>query len=326
MRCDWNSRGDQYCSVPLSALILLCQIVGGSPPASRSVAVTFDDLPTVSVLGEDFARAERTSRDLLSAIRRAGIPAIGFVNERKLQPDGGVEPRRIALLERWLAAGLELGNHTFSHVDLHETDLESFKQDVIRGDQVTRRLLAAHGRKPRFFRHPFLHTGRSREARSAVNSLLASRGYTVAPITIDNDDYVFAAAYDRALEAGDRELAKRLLDAYLTYMDAIFGYYERQSVALVGREIAQTLLLHANALNGAALERLVDRLRGRGYRFVTLKDALADAAYASADGYFGPAGITWLHRWALTQGKRGSFFAGEPEVPGWVRAARQGSR
>ncbi|CAN5884194.1 hypothetical protein BH24ACI5_BH24ACI5_28080 [soil metagenome] len=33
----------------------------------RTMAVTIDDLPTVSVLGDDLARAERTTRDLLAA-------------------------------------------------------------------------------------------------------------------------------------------------------------------------------------------------------------------------------------------------------------------
>ena len=116
---------------------------------------------------------------LLRAIGRARVPAIGFVNERKLQPDGAVDPRRVALLQAWLDAGLET---------------------------------------------------------------------------------------------------------------------------------------------------LVGRLRERGYRFITLREALEDPAYASADTYVGPAGITWLHRWALTQGRRGALFAGEPEVPEWIRRAAQPPR
>ena len=44
---------------------------------------------------------------------------------------------------------------------------------------------------------------------------------------------------------------------------------------------------------------------------------------ALPDSYAGPGGITWLHRWALTQGKRGSIFAGEPEVPDWIQKASQ---
>lgn len=36
--------------------------------------------------------------------------------------------------------------------------------------------------------------------------------------------------------------------------------------------------------------------------------------------------ITWLHRWALTTGKRGAIFAGEPEVPNWVQTLSRRQR
>jgi peptidoglycan/xylan/chitin deacetylase (PgdA/CDA1 family) len=314
--------GKGYDQSMLLLVIALLQLQGHAPP--RTMAITIDDLPTASVLGNDIGRAERTTRDLLAAIGRTGVPAIGFVNERKLQPGGSVDPRRLALLQQWLDAGLELGNHTFSHLDLHQTDLEAFQQDVHRGDRVTKRLLGAKGLAPRFFRHPFLHTGRSRAVREGLHAFLKARGYTVAPVTVDNADYVFAAAYDRAAGASEGERARRIASSYLDYMEAVVGYYERRSATLVGREIAQTLLLHASALNASVFDALVERLHRRGYRFVPLAEALKDPAYASADQYLGPGGISWLHRWALTRGARGADFAGEPEVPGWVQEAAAG--
>ena len=287
------------------------------------MAITIDDLPTASVLGEQIERAERTTRDLLGAITRADVPAIGFVNERKLQPAGKVDPRRVALLQQWLDAGLELGNHTFSHPDLHRVDLKAFQDDVLRGETVMRRLLAAKGEKPRYFRHPFLHTGRSLEIRDGLLAFLKEHGYTVAPVTVDNYDYIFAAAYDRSVAKEDPALTARITAAYLDYMEACVEYYEQQSAGIVGREIAQTLLLHASALNAATFEALIDRLSKRGYRFVPPSDALKDPAYASKDEFIGPGGITWLHRWALTEGKRGGIFAGEPVVPDWVQKASE---
>ena len=50
-------------------------------------------------------------------------------------------------------------------------------------------------------------------------------------------------------------------------------------------------------------------------------ERLADSAYRLPDRYIGPAGITWLHRWALTRGMPGSTFQGEPEVPDWINDA-----
>lgn len=292
-----------------------------STTASREVAVTVDDLPTISVLGNDLEAARHTTTALLAALARNQVPAAGFVNEGKLRTDGQVDPRRVALLRQWLDAGFELGNHTFSHVDFHSTPLDTYERQVLDGEKVTSQLLRERGKRIRYFRHPFLHTGRSAPERQRFEAFLKEHRYTIAPITIDNYDYVFAAAYDRAGARDDPKAQENIADAYISYMEAVTAYYEQQSVAIVGREVRQTLLIHASALNAATLDRLAAMFRSRGYRFVSLDRALEDAAYRHRDEYYGPAGITWLHRWAMTDGKRGTIFAGEPPVPEWIEQA-----
>ncbi|HUQ80524.1 MAG TPA: polysaccharide deacetylase family protein [Gemmatimonadaceae bacterium] len=289
--------------------------------ASRQVVVTVDDLPVVTRVFADDAGRERITSRLVSAITRQHVPAVGFVNEGKMYRDGAVQPTQVALLRQWVDAGLELGNHSYSHFDLHTTDATVFIRDALAGDSITRAVMARAGRQPRYFRHPFLHTGRDLTTRAHLDDSLTAHGYRVAPVTIDNSDYVFATAYERALGSRDSAGARRIGDEYLEYMTQVFAYYERQSVTLVGREIPQVLLIHASALNADTFDRMASMMRARGYAFVTLDAALADSAYRSADTYVGPAGITWLHRWALTRGLRGAVFAGEPEVPAHIAAA-----
>ncbi len=270
---------------------------------------------------------EQLTQGLLDAFTRHRVPAIGFVNEIKLDRDGTPDPARVALLRQWIAAGLELGNHTYSHPDLHVGPLDDFMSDVARGEPITRELMKAVGKPLRYFRHPFLHTGRSADTRRALEAFLSDRGYRVAPVTIDNADYVFAAAYDRRIAAGDPTQADRIFETYIDYMMRVVEYYEQQSQALLGRPMRHVLLMHANALNARALPRWLPMLEHRGYRFIALDRALEDEAYATKrDEYFGPSGITWLHRWAITEGKRGTFFAGEPEVPAWVQQASTSGR
>jgi peptidoglycan/xylan/chitin deacetylase (PgdA/CDA1 family) len=301
--------------------VLLALGLQATPSTVREIAVTIDDLPTASVLGSDLGAAQRITADLLAALTRNHAPAIGFVNEGKLRSGGRVDPRRVALLRQWLDAGIELGNHTFSHVDFHSTPLADYERQVLDGEKVTKELLQERRKNIRYFRHPFLHTGRSASDRRQFERFLRQHGYRVAPITFDNYDYVFAAAYDRAAARDDGDAQQKIADEYVSYMEAIAAFYEQQSVAIVGREVRQTLLIHANALNAATFDRLASMLRARGYRFITLDRALADPAYQHRDEYYGPAGITWLHRWALTDGKRGTIFAGEPIVPDWIEQA-----
>jgi hypothetical protein len=113
-------------------------------------------------------------------------------------------------------------------------------------------------------------------------------------------------------------MMQRIASAYLPYMEEKFAYYEKQSKDLLGYEMRQVLLLHANALNADRFDELAKMIKRRGYRFIPLKQALEDKAYSSTDTYTGAGGISWLHRWALTQGRKREFFQGEPATPAFV--------
>jgi peptidoglycan/xylan/chitin deacetylase (PgdA/CDA1 family) len=277
----------------------------------------------VSVTGDGVERAGPLTTTLLASLHRHRVPAIGFVNESRLERDGVVQADRVALLQAWTSAGFELGNHTYSHIDLHSATADDVIADLVRGEPVTRRVLSGKGMSLRYFRHPFLHRGRDAASRLQLEEYLQDHGYRVAPVTIDGADYVFAAALDRAIERADGETARRIESGYLAYMEAVVAYYEQQARALFGREIRQVLLLHANQLNARTFDALAKRLRAGGYRFVPLDRALGDRAYGSPEGYFGAGGISWIHRWAITLGKPSAFFAGEPGVPDWISRAAE---
>ena len=291
------------------------------PPAPpRAVAFTFDDLPQARFVSVPDAQAV-TGR-LLTHIRAARIPAIGFVNEIKLERDTARPQAMTALLEAWLDAGADLGNHGYAHRRFWDYPLDEVEADVLRGERVITRLLAARGRRPRFYRHPTLNTGTDSATRATFERFLGVHGYAVAPVTIDNDDYLYALAYDHA-RAGprpDTALMARLGRDYVRYMEETFAFYETLSVSLLGREPAQVLLLHANALNADFLGDLAAMLTRRGYRFVSLDEALQDPAYQLPDHYIGPRGISWLQRWAITQGRPPGE---QPQLPDWVQAATQ---
>lgn len=289
--------------------------------SSRQMAVTVDDLPFVTPFTGDNGPEglkPRTAR-LLATFTRFNVPAVGFVNAGKLF-DGPVKNQnRVTLLNMWLDAGLELGNHTYSHPDYHHISFPQFKENLIKGEQVLKQILTDKGRSLRYFRHPMLHTGNSKEKRKQLDELLAQRGYTTAPVTIDNSEWIFARAYHNALKTGDTKELKQISDSYIDYMDRKIRYFESQARALFGRDIRQVLLIHANELNADHVHRLLDLIQKRGYVFITLDNALQDPVYRSADSYIGRGGISWLHRWALTKGKKGAFFKGEPETPEFIK-------
>ena len=299
----------------LALVLLLPGTVAAQPPAGRAVAITFDDLPFAAVPAEDDASLARLTTRLLQHLQTGQVPAVGFVNEAKLYREGSLDPARVGLLRSWLQAGFELGNHTASHPSLNRVPLDAFEADLLQGETVTRPLMQSAGRTLRWFRHPFLHLGTTPEVRSAFQEFLAAHGYTAAPVTVNNSEWVFAVAYARAQAEGDSEAAQRIGAAYAPYMDAVFARAEQQALDLFGRPIPHVLVLHANALNADYFDALAAMLRQRGYRFIELADALKDSAYASSIGYSGFNGESWLELWSRQAGLRPTQ---QPPVPGFV--------
>jgi peptidoglycan/xylan/chitin deacetylase (PgdA/CDA1 family) len=277
--------------------------------SDRTVAITFDDLPATPAgsIGNDVESLNALTRKLLASVRKYNIPAVGFVNEGKLFHPGagqGDVEGRTGVLRMWVDAGLELGNHTYSHRDLNRTPLEEFQADVLRGEPVTRKLMDGTRYRLRYFRHPFLHVGADGPQRRAFEKFLVERGYTVAPVTVDNDDFIYAAAYANALRRGDTASATRIADDYLRYMDEVFEYFESVSRRVVGREIRQVLLVHANSLNADRFGAVAEGLVRRGYRFISLEHALQDDAYRLPDDFVGAPGNSWLNHWEITAGRK----------------------
>src|SRR5690606_29962922 len=191
-------------------------------------------------------------------------------------------------------------------------------------ERVLRPLLAERGQAPRWFRHPYLRAGRTPEDRAALSAFLGDHGYRIAPVTVDNGEWVWAFAYANVLDGQPdtperAAVLERLRRGYIPYMLNKVDYFERQSQALLGYALPQVWLLHANELNAVAYADLVAGVQRRGYRVVTLEEALRDPAYARGEeGYDGRFGPSWLHRWAMAENKPKDFYAGEPTVPRWV--------
>lgn len=308
-------------------LILLCwafvglltaqvkEAVPGVSKAHREVAVTVDDLPKGGDY-KDLKTIQAVNRQMLSTLVAHRVPAIGFVNERKLYFRGEVDAR-IEVLRMWLEAGMALGNHGFAHLRFHDTPLAQYQDDVIRGEAVTRQLMHEKGARQLYFRHPYTSTGATREAREAFEAFLKSRNYAIAPFTVENADFVFNEVLVRARQKRDEALAQRARKAYLDFTDTMFDYFERRSREILRYEVKQILILHVNEINAECLDEILRRLRSRGYSFVSLEEALRDKAYQIKDDYVGPMGLSWLHRWTVSLGIDMKYKE-EPDPPKFI--------
>lgn len=252
-----------------------------APPPTVPLAVTIDDLPFVGP-----TRGGESVEDALGRIARVlaqrDVPTTGFVVCDRLEGEA-------AAFAKWTSAGLGVANHSTAHKDIDAMSPEDWIADV-RGCRD--RLATVTGTTPKYFRYPMLHTGRTRERRDAGFAALDSLGHVRAPVSIDTGEWVLARAYAKASD----ERAKEIGDAYVAHLRLAARHYRRVAVERTGREVAQVLLLHANALAADHLGRVLTTLEEEGFRFVSLDEALKDPVYEKRDDWVDPVGASWLLR------------------------------
>src|SRR5437899_891000 len=263
------------------------------PETRRPILVTVDDLPIASgSLHADPAEREKLTRDLLAALDRHHVKAVGLVIWGTVG-EGTTGP---GLLDLWLKRGHELGNHYFGHLDYSATDEAGYIADVERGRRGLADFLATRGATPRFFRFPFLDEGETGEKLDAMRHYLASSAQRNLPVTIDTQDWSFEERWVAARRAGDQGARAEVAADYLAALRLEVRSHERRGDRLIGRLTPQVILLHANEVGAALWSDLFDWLEKTGHRFASADEVLVDPAFSEEPRFIARQGCGLWNR------------------------------
>lgn len=272
------------------------------PQTQKMVAFTFDDVPHAGG-GGSILEMTSSNKQLLTTLKQNNVPAIGFVNEKLIFDYPQQVKARTAILEMWLNQGFELGNHTYSHWSLMDVPLETYEPDVLKNETITKPLMAKHNMNLKYFRHPFLVTGRTLDDKNQFEKFLHKNGYTIAPVTMEFLDWKFNLIYVYAKEQNDSETLNRVVKEYLEFANQKIAFYEKISQEILGYQARQILLLHDNELNADHIKDIIQLFKSNNYQFINIEKALKDKAYSLPDNYFGPIGGSWFIHWDKREGK-----------------------
>lgn len=271
----------------LAALIFFTGPTSNAQKNHLQVALTFDDLPETGSVPTDVTRAQIID-SILATLKAARIPPVyGFINAEKLKGDSS----GAAILQKWMAAGNLLGNHTYSHADLESTSVSNFESDIIKNEPALQQY--AGKTDWHYFRFPYLREGETLERRQAIQSYLKENGYRNAQVSLDFEDYLWNDPYSRCAAKQRLDQIDALHDSYLAATDQFIDVDRSLAHRLFGHDISYILLLHVTAFNAKMLPDLIAQLHARGFTFITLPQALRDDAYSidPAIGYPGGGAI-----------------------------------
>ncbi|HEY2468010.1 MAG TPA: polysaccharide deacetylase family protein [Terracidiphilus sp.] len=243
---------------------------------AQQIAFTWDDLPAHSALPAGETRVE-IGRKLITAMKEAHLPpAYGFVNGIALER----EPASTPMLKEWRDAGFQLGNHTWSHMNLNTSTAAEWEADLVKNEPVLQGY--AGGGDWHWLRYPFLAEGDTPEKRAEARKFLGERGYKIAAVTMGFGDYMWNEPYARCVAKKDTAAIGQLESSYLDAAAADVDFRRAMAKALYGHDIPYVLLMHVGAFDARMLPRLLQLYREKGFSFITLEEAEKDPFYRSS--------------------------------------------
>ena len=252
---------------------------------SQQVAITLDDLPFGYTAGMSDSMKIVSTQRILTILKDFDIKATGFVTSGNMSDDTQV------ILDMWLENGHDLGNHTHRHYNFSNVSAAKYIADI---DSC--KLLAGKWFTTDYFRYSMLRRGNTEEKRDSVYSHLEKEGYTIAPVSIDNNEWIFNRDYSRALMKKDKEKMREIGNEYIEHMKEISIKYENMGNNIAGRNVKHILLLHANPINADYLHALLGWYKSEGWQFITLDEAMSDPVYLIDADFVSDFGWSQLDR------------------------------
>ena len=197
------------------------------------LALTFDDGPD-----------PRWTPAILDILKRENVPATFFI----IGKNGQAYPD---LVRRIVDEGHEVGNHSYTHPNLGEIPLSLTELEL----NATQRLIESEvGRSTVLFRPPYFGDAEADKPQEVEPALVAQRlGYIMVGVRIDPDDWQLPVTAD--------QIVQRTIDRAMDSNPETRG---------------EIILLHDSggdrSATIAALPKLIEQLKARGFRFVAVSD------------------------------------------------------
>ena len=180
-------------------------------------------------------------------------------------------------------------------MDLEQIPAEAFERDIEENEPALE--LLAGTDSWHWLRYPYLHEGDTVEKRRTVRAYLQMRGYKIAQVSLDWEDYLWNTAYARCVAQNDRQAIAWLRTSYLNTASEFLDLGREQAQLIYGHDINHVLLMHLGAFSSTILPDALDLLNKKGFKLVTLEEAESDPAYeADPDAGLHDAG-TLLDQW-----------------------------
>lgn len=253
-----------------------------------TVSFTFDDGKTTALGGYEL---KVWNGLILSALKENNIKAILFVAGHNKKTVNGKY-----VLESWNNAGHRLANHSLNHPNFNsdEVTLEQFKNELLANDAVIRN----YSNYMRYFRFPYLKEGNTSEKVNGFRQFMKKNQYRHGHVTIDASDWYIDSRLRNFLIANPGADVHAYKTFYIQHIYERAVFYDSLALALTGKHINHSLLLHHNLVSALFLNDLIKHFKAKGWNIMDADKAYTDDVYNNMPQTL-PAGESLI--WAMAK-------------------------
>ena len=247
------------------------------------MSITIDDAPT----GISYLQDDTTSMgNILKCLQKFGIKnAVAFVI-------GQTAEGNEKILENWLDAGYELGNHTYYHQISSELSAKNFGLSVMKCDSLLREIGAFDkNSNPRWFRFPHLNGGDTFEQRKEFSLILNDLNYRVAPASADIHDYHFDQLLASEPIDDDPIRLGKIYGRYFKVATESIFHYKRIIDASNGTDTPIIIFFHFGLASANKLSEILTYLDRHQTEWLDLSTACSHQLYRDLDTTYGHRGL-----------------------------------
>lgn len=276
-------------------LILTLIVIPNQSLHAMDIAITIDDIPGNGKLPPGVTRQD-IAKKMLSTLKRHHLYGVyGFLNGNALETN----PEEYQILNQWVEAGQLLGNHSYSHLDLAQTNLADYLLDIKKNEHLLEKFMPNNDFH--YYRYPFLAEGNTAEKRNGVRQYLKDKNYHIAQVTVDFFEYEWNDPYVLCINQNNQKALHWLKENYITQAKNALIIAQSLSTMLYDRDIKHLLLIHINAFTAEMLDELLTIYEQHGVKFISLEEALSDGAYDSNPDIIGDRSYTFLNQMRLSK-------------------------
>ncbi len=225
---------------------------------------------------DDWCESENSLENfnqLVIAMRENQLPpTVAFVSGRYLD---------LSLLSIWIENGNQVGSLTFSQKRSGAKPASMLIEDIKRNEQALAPLWSKHRREKKYFRFPQLKNSSDASARLEVERYLKEQNFLVVSGTIAPQSSPFNQLYCAALSRNEATCVHLIKDCYKKLVLDSMGKARALAKKRFGRDIKHILVVKADQFLCDNLSDLLRWLKGLGVKFISVDEALTDAAYAA---------------------------------------------